>query len=87
MNCSKYDPYSVKCPGSGEFGRRLWNWLITGFFIGLLWGVVGGYAWHYAQVTDEHKARIEKMQERINHYQTHWTPIKEKEVKANVRRK
>jgi len=87
MNCSKYDPYSVKCPESGSYSVRLWKWLATGFVIGLLWGVVGGYAWHYAQVTNEHNAKIAKLLEKINHFQTHWTPIKEKEVKASVRRK
>ncbi len=87
MNCPKYWPGIIRCPESGSYGLRLWKWLATGFIIGLLWGVVAGYAWHYAQVTDEHIAKVKKMLEKIDHYQTHWTPIKEKEVRASVRRK
>jgi hypothetical protein len=58
----------------------LWTLAISALiFTGL------GYDWHYQAVTERHKAEIAKLEEKIQHYRSHWTPIRERE--EPVRRK
>lgn len=45
-----------------------------------------GYTWHYQTVTESHKEQITKLEEKIQHYRAHWTPIREREEPVRRRR-
>lgn len=52
--------------------------LLVGIFV----GVFLGYAWHYKQVTGPHQEEISRLDDRIDYYRAHWTPIREVPVRT-----
>ena len=71
-----------------EFRRRIF---IRGFkilLLGILIGVALGYAWHYKAVTGRHQEEVSKLENRIDYYHNHWTPIRDyKEAPIRPRQK
>jgi hypothetical protein len=57
----------------------------TGFFIALLIGISFGYFWAWKALTKTYELRLEQKEILIDHYRTHWTPIRETPVRHRVK--
>ena len=70
--------------------RKLFRFSAFFLAIGLFIGCGLGYAWRMKQIAPEKEmqiAKIQKLEETIKYYRNHWTPIKQKELKAGKRKK
>jgi hypothetical protein len=89
MNCAKYDPFVIKCPTSGEFGRRLWKnravWMIVGIIIGSVftsWYTHRAMTWEYQARIAGLNAKIANLEDRVSEFRKSCVPIDQKRGKV-----
>jgi hypothetical protein len=89
VNCPRFEPFIIRCPGSGSFGRRLWKnrfaWLVSGLLIGS--GVTSWYThramtWEYQARIAGLNAKIANLEDRVSEFRKSCVPIDQKRGKV-----
>lgn len=68
----------------GQRKKRVRSFL-GGFFVALILGTTFGYFWAARSYVKTYQIRLEQKEIMINHYRSHWTPIREVPVRHRVK--